>query len=185
MSERTEGTRESKLGTILGWGSLAAFAIGFGWYVGAPLIRGSRWSDKQSDAIQLVRDYKPTAQDTLYDMIRAYSLKAKDQDIYVGEFNWNAMQIDGAEYQVTLLFMEGSERKVAVWRVNLKTKEAPRPQGDEASSLQVRSRSPSWSEIASSESAVIAPPNFVAASSLAAATGRAGRWRSFASTSFA
>ena len=138
MTEHTEGTTESKLGTILGWGSLAAFAIGFGWYVGAPLISGTRWSDKQSDAIQLVREYKPTGQDTLYDMIRAYSLKAKDQDIYVGEFNWNAMQVEGPEYQVTLLYTEGTERKVAVWRINLQTKEAPRPQGNEASSLPQR-----------------------------------------------
>jgi len=138
MAENIEGTTESKLGTVLGWGSLALFAIGFGWYVGAPLIVGERWSDKQADAIQLVKDYKPSGQDNLYDMIRAYSLKAKEQDIYVGEFNWNAMQLDGPEYQVTLLYTEGSERRVAVWRVNLKTKETPRPQGDEAANLQQR-----------------------------------------------
>ena len=134
----TEWKHESSLGTILGWGSLAVFAIAFGWYVGAPLIVGERWSDKQKDAIQLVKESKPTGTETLYDMIRAYSLKAKDQDMYVGEFNWNAMQREGPEYEVTLLWTEGSERKVAVWRVNLKTKEAPRPQGNEASSLPQR-----------------------------------------------
>jgi hypothetical protein len=138
MTEHTAETTESKLGTILGWGSLAIFALAFGWHVGAPLIIGERWSDKQTDAIQLVKDSKPTGQDTLYDMIRAYSIRAKDQDVYVGEFNWNAMQLEGPEYQVTLLFTEGSERKVAVWRVNLKSKEAPRPQGEEASSLPQR-----------------------------------------------
>ena len=134
----TEGKRESSLGTILGWGSLAVFAIAFGWYVGAPLIVGERWSDKQKDAIQLVKDYKPAGKETLYDMIRAYSLKARDQDVYVGEFNWNARQQEGPEYEVTLLWTEGSEHKAAVWRVNLKTKEAPRPQGNEASSLPQR-----------------------------------------------
>ena len=128
---------ESSVGAILGWGSLAIFAIGFAWYIGAPLIIGERWSDKKSEAIQLVRDSKPLGTDTLYDMIRAFSLKAKDRDIFIGEFSWDAIQQDGPEYQVTLLWTEGSERKVAVWRVNLKTKEI-RPQGNEAASLPQR-----------------------------------------------
>jgi hypothetical protein len=128
---------ESPVGTIVGWGILAIFAIGFAWYVGAPLIVGERWADKKSDAIQLVRDSKPQGMETLYDMIRAFSLKAKAKDLFIGEFSWDAIQQDGPEYQVTLLWTEGSERKVAVWRVNLKTKDI-RPQGNEASGLPQR-----------------------------------------------
>src|SRR5664279_5660561 len=90
---------ESAIGSLLGWGALAVFALAFGWYVGAPLITGERWSDKQDDAIAVVKDQKPTRGDTLYDMIRAYSLKAKDQDLYVGEFSWSAIQRDGPEYE--------------------------------------------------------------------------------------
>lgn len=135
--ESTDQKRDSSLGAILGWGSLAVFAIGFAWYIGAPLIIGERWADKKSDAIQLVRDSKPLGTDTLYDMIRAFSLKAKEKDIFVGEFSWDAIQQDGPEYQVTLLWTEGSERKVGVWRVNLKTKDI-RPQGNEASGLPQR-----------------------------------------------
>lgn len=135
--ESTTEKHESSLGAILGWGSLAVFAIGFAWYVGAPLIVGERWADKKTDAIQLVRDSKPVGSVTLYDMIRAFSLKAKEKEIFIGEFSWDAIQQDGPEYQVTLLWTEGSERKVAVWRVNLKTKDI-RPQGNEAASLPQR-----------------------------------------------
>ena len=135
--ESTSEKQESSFAAIVGWGSMAIFAIAFAWYVGAPLIMGERWADKKSDAIQLVRDSKPQGTDTLYDMIRAFSLKAKEKDIFIGEFSWDAIQQDGPEYQVTLLWTEGSERKVAVWRVNLKTKEI-RPQGNEASSLPQR-----------------------------------------------
>jgi hypothetical protein len=134
MTDRTEEKHESSLGAILGWGSLALFSIVFGWYVGAPLIVGERWADKKTDAVQLVRNYHPSGGDTLYDMIRGYSLKAHDQGVYVGEFNWDAIQRDGPEYEVTLLWTEGAERKVAVWRVNLKTGEI-RPQGNEAAGL--------------------------------------------------
>ncbi len=132
-----EQKHESSLGAILGWGSLAVFAVAFAWYVGAPLIIGERWADKKTDAIQLVRDSRPLGKDTLYDMIRAFSLRAKEKDVYVGEFSWDAIQRDGPEYEVTLLWTEGSERKVAVWRVNLKTKDI-RPQGNEAASLPQR-----------------------------------------------
>jgi hypothetical protein len=137
MAENATEQHESSVGTILGWGSLAAFSIAFAWYIGAPLIVGERWSDKQNNAIQLVRDSKPTGGDSLYDMIRAYSLKAHEQDIYVGEFNWSALQREGPEYEVTLLWTEGSEHKAALWRVNLKTKDI-RPQGDEAANLVQR-----------------------------------------------
>jgi hypothetical protein len=129
--------QESTVGTILGWGFLAVFSIAFAWYVGAPLIMGERWADKKNDAIDLVRNSKPIGSETLYDMIRAYTLKAKEQNVYVGEFNWDAIQREGPQYEVTLLWTEGSERKVAVWRVNLQTKEI-RPQGNEASSLPKR-----------------------------------------------
>lgn len=135
--EGTNQKHESSVGAILGWGSLAVFAIGFAWYVGAPLIIGERWADKKNEAIQLVRDSKPLGTDTLYDMIRAFSLKAKEKDVYIGEFSWDAIQQEGPEYQVTLLWTEGSERKVAVWRINLKTKDI-RPQGNEAASLPQR-----------------------------------------------
>lgn len=137
MTEATEEKHESTLGAILGWGSLAVFAVTFGWYVGAPLIVGERWADKKSDAIQMVKNYKPTGSETLYDMIRSYSLKAKERDVYVGEFSWDAIQRDGPEYEVTLLWTEGSERKVAVWRVNLKSADL-RPQGNEAAGLPQR-----------------------------------------------
>lgn len=133
----TSEKHESSVGTILGWGSLAIFAIGFAWYVGAPLIIGERWADKKNEAILLVRDSKPQGTETLYDLIRAFSLKAKAKDLFIGEFSWDAIQQDGPEYQVTLLWSEGSERKVAVWRVNLKTKDI-RPQGNEASGLPQR-----------------------------------------------
>ncbi len=137
MEDESTQVRESALGTVLGWGGLAIFSIVFGWYVGAPLIIGERWSDKQSDATQLVKDSKPLGADSLYDMIRAYSLKAKERDVFVGEFNWSAIQRDGPEYEVTLLWTEGQSKKVALWRVNLKTKEI-RPQGNEASGLAAR-----------------------------------------------
>ncbi len=134
METQVEERHGNPLGAVLGWGSLAVFAVAFGWYVGAPLIVGEHWSDKQSDAIQLVKDSKPSGSDTLYDMIRAYSLKAKERDLFVGEFSWSAMQREGPEYEVTLLWTEGQNKRVALWRVNLKTKEI-RPQGNEAAGL--------------------------------------------------
>jgi len=137
MAQTTEPKHESSLGAILGWGSLAVFAVAFAWYVGAPLIVGERWSDKQTEAIELVKNSKPTGAQSLYDMIRAYSLKVRDQGTYVGEFNWSAIQREGPEYEVTLLWTEGSQHKAALWRVNLKTKEI-RPQGEEAASLPQR-----------------------------------------------
>jgi hypothetical protein len=137
MASNPNVKQESTVGTILGWGFLAVFSIAFAWYVGAPLIMGERWADKKNDAIDLVRNSKPIGNETLYDMIRAYTLKAKEQNVYVGEFNWDAIQRDGPEYEVTLLWTERSERKVAVWRVNLQTKEI-RPQGNEASGLPKR-----------------------------------------------
>jgi hypothetical protein len=132
MAEEQAGGKESAIGTILGWGGLAIFAVWFGWKVGAPLIIGEQWAEKQPAAIDLVKNMKPSGADTLYDMIRAYSLKAKEQDTYVGEFSWSAIQREGPEYEVTLLWTEGAGKKVALWRVNLQTKEV-RPQGEAAS----------------------------------------------------
>ena len=137
MADQVTGTKESAVGAVLGWGALAVFALVLGWYVGYPLIVGEQWSGKQGDAVQLVKDLKPSSGETLYDMIRGYSLKAKEQDMFVGEFSWSAIQRDGPEYEVTLLWTEGQTKKVALWRVNLKTKEV-RPQGNEASSLPAR-----------------------------------------------
>jgi len=137
MSQNPEAQYESKLGTILGWGGLAVFSLGFAWYVGAPLIMGERWADKKAEAVELVKNQKPEGTETLYDMIRGFSLKAKDMDVYIGEFSWDAIQRDGPEYEVTLLWTEGSEKKVALWRVNLQTK-AVRPQGNEAAGLPKR-----------------------------------------------
>jgi hypothetical protein len=132
-----EDQQQSALGAIIGWGALAAFAIGFAWYVGAPLLVGERWANKKADAINVVRNWKPTGKDTLYDMIRGYSLKAKENDIFVGEFSWDALQDDGPEYEVTLLWTEEGKKQIAVWRVNLEEENVV-PQGDEAASLPKR-----------------------------------------------
>lgn len=132
-----EEPKDSAIGTVIGWGALAVFAIAFGWYVGAPLIVGERWADKQPEAITVVKDHKPGGSASMDDMIRDYSVKMRANDLYVGEFNWSAIQREGPEYEVTLLWREGNERKAALWRVNLHNKEI-RPQGDEASGLVKR-----------------------------------------------
>jgi len=137
MATTSKAPKESALGTILGWGALAVFALAFGWNVGAPLIVGERWADKQNDAIELLKSSSPTGSGSLDDMIRDYSVKMRANDVYVGEFNWSAIQREGPEYEVTLLWREGNERKAALWRVNLGSKDI-RPQGDEASGLVKR-----------------------------------------------
>jgi hypothetical protein len=130
--------KESALGAIVGWGVLGLFAIGFAWYVGAPLIMGERWAQKNDEAIELVKSMKPdNSESTLYDMIRAYSLNMRNNDVYVGEFSWDALQKQGPEYEVTLLWTEGNKKNVALWRVNLENKEI-RPQGNIASGLPER-----------------------------------------------
>lgn len=126
---------ESVWGTIIGWGALAIFAIGFAWYVGAPLLMGERWANKKDDAVALVRNSKPSgSSQSLYDQIRAYSLKMREGENRVGEFSWDALQREGPNYEVTLLWTEGKQKKVAVWRVNLENGDI-RPQGNEASTL--------------------------------------------------
>jgi hypothetical protein len=133
----TDKHHESAIGTVLGWGALGIFAIGFGWYVGAPLIVGERWADKQDRAIQVVKDFKPDGTDSLYDMLRNYSLKAKERDLFIGEMSWSAIQREGPEYEVTLLWTEGQTKSVALWRVNIENNEI-RPQGNEAGGLPQR-----------------------------------------------
>lgn len=133
---------ESVWGTILGWGALMIFALGFGWKIGAPLIIGERWANKKDKAIDLVKNSKPAgSNESLYDQIRAYSLThtqqgdSKDPDkVYIGQFSWDGLQREGPNYEVTLLWTEGSQKKVALWRVNLEDGSAW-PQGTEARSL--------------------------------------------------
>jgi len=130
--------KESALGAIVGWGVLGIFAVCFAWYVGAPLIMGERWAQKNDQAIELVKNMQPPGQtSSLYDMIRAYSLRMKDNDVYVGEFSWDALQKQGPEYEVTLLWTEGNKKNVALWRVNLEKSEI-RPQGNVAQGLPQR-----------------------------------------------
>ena len=135
---KPQSGHESAVGTIIGWGLLGVFALVFAWHVAAPLLLGEKWADKQSNAIQLVRDLKPAgASASLYDMLRDYQLKAKERDIFIGEMSWSAIQRDGPEYEVTLLWTEGQTKKVALWRVNLENKDV-RPQGNEAGGLPQR-----------------------------------------------
>jgi hypothetical protein len=135
--------QESVWGTIIGWGVLFLFSISFGWYVGAPLIQGERWSGKREDAINLVKNWKPTSKDTLYDMIRNYSLKAKEVDVFVGEFKWDALQREGPDYEVTLLWTEGGHKHVGVWRIDLSDPAlAPKPQQGEAGDLPAKLERP-------------------------------------------
>jgi len=134
MAEHIE-TRESAIGTIVGWGLLATFAVAFGMIVYHSVIGGEQWSEKKTDAIDLVRNSKPSGSNvSIYDLTREYAQRARERDLYVGEFSWDAIQREGPEYEVTLLWKEGSERRVALWRVNLKTHDI-RPQGNEAASL--------------------------------------------------
>lgn len=130
-TEETDENQGSPIATIIGWGGLGLFALWFAWQVGSPLIVGEQWAKKESDAIEVVKNTKPNGNETLYDMIRAFSLKAKEQEFFVGEFSWSAIQRDGPEYEVTLLWTEGQVKKVALWRVNLEKKEV-RPQGEAA-----------------------------------------------------
>jgi len=136
MSDYAEN--ESIWTPIIGWGALGIFAIGFAWHVGAPLIMGERWAGRQDEAIAIVRNSTPEGQNSnLYDLIRAYSLKVRENDVYIGEFNWDALQRDGSNYEVTLLWTEGTTKKVALWRVDLENGTL-RPQGNEAVTLTNR-----------------------------------------------
>lgn len=123
---------------ILGWGSLALFSIAFVWLISSQL--GETWSKREEEAIKLAKSYKPPGSEySLEDLTKVYSLKAKEKDAYVGEFQWRAVQKEGPDYEVTLLWKEGDSHRVALWRVDLKSQEI-RPQGDEAASLPSRAQ---------------------------------------------
>ena len=135
--------QESAVGTIIGWGVLLIFTLGFGYYVGAPLIQGERWADKKEIAINVVKNWKPSGKDTFYDMIRNYSLKAKEQDVFIGEFKWDALQREGPDYEVTLLWTEGQGKHVGVWRVDLSSPTAaPSAQPGEGGGLPAKLEAP-------------------------------------------
>ncbi len=122
---------------IVGWGGLALFSVLFVWLISTQL--GESWAKREDEALKMVKDFRPDGTDTLYDLTRAYSLKAKEQGGYVGEFTWDVKQKEGPQYEVTLLWREGEVHRVALWRINLKDKEI-RPQGDEAASLPRRAK---------------------------------------------
>jgi hypothetical protein len=122
---------------VVGWGSLAIFTVVFVWLISTQL--GENWAKRESEAVKIVKDFRPDGGDTLSDLTKAFSLRAKDQGQYVGEFTWDAKQRDGSEYEVTLLWKEGESHHVGIWRVDLANKEI-RPQGDEAASLPKRAK---------------------------------------------
>ncbi len=126
---------ENPIIAFIGWGGLGIFALWFAYQVGAPLVMQERWADKGKVAIELVKNQKPTGGDTLYDLIRAYSLKAKDKNIFVGEFSWSAIQKDGPDYDVKLLWTEGSQKRVAIWQTNLQSNQITPKNKGEASTL--------------------------------------------------
>lgn len=138
MGDQEQQKEQSSWPALLGWGSLAVFSIVFVWLISSQL--GETWAKKEQDAIKLTREFQPPGSEfNLGDLTKVYSINAKQKDAYVGEFQWSAVQKDGPDYQVTLLWKEGNKTRQAIWRVDLKTQDI-RPQGNEASSL------PAWAK---------------------------------------
>ena len=136
----TEQKKDSALPAILGWGGLALFTVLFAWIIINQLQSAEEWANRGAEAVALVKQFKPDGKpDTMEDLMKGYSLKAKEKGVYVGEFTWNSTQKDGPEYEVTLLYKEGNNHRVALWRVDLSQKDV-RPQGDAAAGLPQRAR---------------------------------------------
>jgi hypothetical protein len=139
MSQAQPKQDGSAFSAIIGWGGLALFTVGFAWVVISQLQDTEEWSGRGKEAVDMVRGYKPDGQaDTLEDLLKGYSLKAKEKGGYVGEFSWNSVQKDGPEYEVSLLWKEENNHRTALWRVDLEQQQV-RPQGD-AASLPQRAR---------------------------------------------
>src|SRR5512143_393951 len=139
MTQPEQKEAGSALPPIIGGGRLALFAVGFAWIIISQLRASEEWSDRSKEAIDLVKQYQPDGKpETMEDLLKGYSLKVKDKGGYVGEFSWSAVQKDGPEYEVTLLFKEQGHSKTALYRVDLEHKDV-RPQGD-AASLPQRAR---------------------------------------------
>ena len=140
MAESEPKKEGGALFALLGWGGLALFTVFFAWVIIAQLHSTEQWSDRGADAVTLVKQFKPDGKpDTLEDLIKGYSLKAKEKGGYVGEFTWDAKQKNGPEYEVTLQWKDGNDHRVALWRVDLQQKDV-RPQGDSAAGLPQRAR---------------------------------------------
>lgn len=138
MKPEVASEKQRSWPAVLGWGSLAAFSVAFVWLVGSQL--GENWAKREEEAIAAVRQFQPTGSAyNLGDLTKVYAINAKQQDAYVGEFQWSAVQKDGPDYEVTLLWKEGNKTRIAAWRVNLEKKEI-RPQGETASEF------PSWAQ---------------------------------------
>ena len=140
MAEVKQKKKESAVPAMIGWGGLAVFSVLFGWIILNQIQSAEEWSNRGPEAVKLVQQFKPDGQtDTLADLIRGYSMKAKENGGYVGEFAWEAKQRNGSEYEVTLLWRDGEGHHTAVWRVDLRQKQV-RPQGDAANELPRRAR---------------------------------------------